>query len=88
MPATEVVWPSVLLIDSAAVEVIAVVSVAALLALFVSVTPAGAETVAVFTTEPTVEPAIVPVTVNCTEPLTARSTVALILPATGPGVSQ
>ena len=88
MPATAVVCPSVLLTDSAAVDVIAVVSVAALSALFVSVTPAGAETVAVFTTEPTVEPAIVPVTVNCTDPLTPRSTVALMLPATGPAVSQ
>ena len=38
--------------------------------------------------EPTVEPATVPVTVNVTEPLTARSTVVLMLPAVGPATSQ
>lgn len=88
MPATSVICPSVLLIDSAAVEVTAVLSVAELLALSVSVTPPGADTLAVLTTEPMVEPAIVAVTVNCTEPLTPRSTVVLTSPDTGPLLSQ
>ena len=82
------VCPSVLVIDSAAVVVTAVESVAELSALFVSLTPAGVDTLAVLTTEPTVGPAIVPVTVNTTPPLTPRSTVVLMLPRTGPALSQ
>ena len=88
MPATSVVCPSVLLIDSATLVVTEVALVAALSALFVSVTPAGADTVAVLITEPTVGPPMVPVTVKCTDPLTPRSTVVLMSPATGPLLSQ
>ena len=74
------VTPSVLVIDKLARGVRVSVSVALLFAGFVSVTPAGAATVAVLDKLPVAVGKMVPVTVKVTEPPAGRFTVSLMFP--------
>jgi hypothetical protein len=84
-PGTALVWPSVLVIERSAVGVIASVSVAELFPGVGSVTPAGAVTVAVFSSVPVAVGDSVAVTVKVATPLAARSTVAAMSPAPDTG---
>jgi hypothetical protein len=74
-----------LVIERSAVGVTVSVSVAELLAANGSVTPAGAVTVAVFSSVPVAVGESVAVTVKVAAPLAARSTVAAMSPAPDTG---
>jgi hypothetical protein len=75
-----VVDPSVFVIDRSALGLDVSVSVAVLFPGLISVTPAGAVTVAVLTRSPVAPALTVAVTVNVAVPPDGRVTVALMLP--------
>jgi len=80
VPGTSPVAPSVLVIDRSAVGTNVSVSVAVLLAVFGSVTPAATVAVAVLGSDPVAVEDTVAVRVNVAVPLGNRSTVVAMLP--------